>query len=94
MPCADLSALCWYDEGTICACNDCPPGPPCTDPMNQWYCGAELPSDCPPLVPNAGTECDIPGNVTCEYGSCSTEGPYIVTCDRGLWQWEIGVCPQ
>jgi hypothetical protein len=59
-----------------------------------WYCGQPFALDakCPAVVPNDGTPCNVPFDVHCPRGWCSS---LDVACVEGRWKWSYpsGGCP-
>ncbi len=88
--CSDATLSCWYGDGTRCSCSDCAGGsayPICQtiDPP-QWHCASPA-TDCPVVMPQAGTACAVPG------ASCGPDCTLTITCTAGVWQWGGGMCP-
>jgi hypothetical protein len=88
--CDDDDGLdCHYDGGTYCYCTDCPPsGSPCEPGPVIWYCDEPPGGDCPDIVPNAGTECSVSADTSCQYFTCG----YAATCKDGVWTVEERPC--
>jgi hypothetical protein len=89
--CTASDASCVYGD-TICICNACAGGL-CQVPPVRWSCAvATGPASCPPVVPNAGTACSMPG-VSCTYGfPCGGAGT-AAQCTGGVWVWGMVACP-
>jgi hypothetical protein len=88
--CSDATLSCWYGDGTRCWCSACNFGTeyPICQPIDppQWYCASPA-TDCPVVMPQAGTPCSTPG------ASCGPDCTLTITCTDGVWQWGGGMCP-
>ena len=84
--CSDTTAYCSYLSGWICRCS-------LEASSAHWKC-ATPPEDphCPATAPNEGTLCNVNETTECRYGTCETEGPYVVTCAGNLWTWKLEPC--
>jgi hypothetical protein len=104
--CQDQTLVCLYPEATRCRCLPCacpasgPPGPPChrcrmDQPIGTplWLCDGRgtFDPECPSVVPNDGTPCNVPETVACPRARCGS--PFTVVCRNGRWRWEMDYTP-
>jgi hypothetical protein len=57
-----------------------------------WVCdtGLTLAPPCPPVLPNEGAACDMPGQ-SCGFTFCEQTS---AVCTAGVWQWTVStICP-
>jgi len=91
--CSVAGTLCDYLTGR-CECTQGSGGVVIlVDAGYHWTCVDPGP-DCPPLPrPKLGASCAEPPTNTCEYGSCAIIGGTSQSCDDGVWQQTMVLCP-
>ena len=91
----DNYPTCYYPDGWYCFCTQCCVNAGCSPncgsqgPHNAWNCTPppQLAVDCPTVVPNAGTACNLGSGTVC-LNTCDLK----VTCDNGIWRWITNSC--
>jgi hypothetical protein len=97
--CQDQTLVCLYPDGMKCSCVPCncppagPPGPCQRCAMGQplgtpsWLCDGRgtFDPECPSLIPNDGTPCNLPETVACPRPHCGSS--FTVVCRNGRWLW-------
>jgi len=105
--CTDDSLSCLYPDSTMCSCHQCvcqlngcsfvcpyTNSGPTPVGTKVWYCGSQQPleANCPRVIPNDGSPCNVSADVHCPQGWC---GRLDVSCVEGQWHWSYPVdgCP-
>jgi hypothetical protein len=88
-PCAQvqLGLTCVYSGSAYTCSHGC--GGPIIEGQGDVWCVSSLDAQCPPYVPNLGTECQ-PAGLTCNYNACASGG-MAVTC-QGVWKLDFVGC--
>lgn len=91
----DSTTACYYPDGWYCFCTQCCVNAGCSPncgsqgPHNAWNCTppSQPPANCPSVVPNAGTPCNLSPGTAC-LSTCALK----VTCDGSFWRWTTNNC--
>jgi hypothetical protein len=91
--CSVAGTLCDYLTGR-CECTQGSGGVAIlVDAGYHWTCVDPGPN-CPSLPrPKLGASCAEPSTTTCEYGSCAIIGGTSQSCEDGVWQQALVLCP-
>jgi hypothetical protein len=85
--CDPLGTRCNYPD-VVCQCAY-PNGPATMSPL--WECESPGPG-CPIPRPRIGSACDVPADVTCDYGSCTVTDGVLLGCQDGAWVQQSVAC--